>query len=287
VDPKEFASLYNGTQQQPGGSVQPLQPTGGLQPGPSSKPAAVREQPPPVVDNIQPQQVNLNPPQAVSSDGLIAILQQQQLDNKKMMEKQSEQQDKLLKLLENANNSQQNNSIPPATTTTSTTISAGRVGVLAPRNSENLALAGISLPPMLRIEGDLSTIDMSKMKTKLKSGRNWTGEAVATVMEPWPQQYLDRLLTTPVTHSKLSIPQYYCGSITKIFAEMEPSLRGSRVENQIKFLMFLSKQALLSPWEDILSLSDSFYCALEQSTVSWDSWPTIQTWWDCSVDSLR
>jgi hypothetical protein len=158
---------------------------------------------------------------------------------------------------------------------------------MAPRNAENLALAGVSLPPMLRIEGDLMTIDMSKMKAKLKSGRNWTGESVASVMEPWPQQYLDRLLTSPVTHSKMSLPQYFCGSITKIFAEMDPSLHGSRVENQIKFLMFLSKQSLLSPWEDILSLSDSFYCALEQSTVLWDSWPTIQMWWDHSVDSLR
>jgi hypothetical protein len=106
-------------------------------------------------------------------------------------------------------------------------------------------------------------------------------------MEPWPQQYLDRLLTSLVTHSKMTLPQYFCGSITKIFAKMDPTLCGSRVENQIKFLMFLSKQSLLSPWEDILSMSDSFYCALEQSTVSWDSWLTIQTWWDCSVDSLR
>jgi hypothetical protein len=200
-----------------------------------------------------------------------------------MMERQSVHQEKLMKLLENT----QNNSIPAATMMTSTTITAGRVGVLAPRNSENLALAGISLPPMLRIEGDLTTIDMSKMKSKLKSGRNWTGEAVATVMEPWPQQYLDRITTTPVIHSKLSLAQYFCGSVTKIFAELEPSLRGSRVENQIKFLMYLSKQTLLSPWEDILTLSDSFYCALEQNTVSWESWPSIQTWWVQSVDALH
>jgi hypothetical protein len=51
--------------------------------------------------------------------------------------------------------------------------------------------------------------------------------------------------------------------------------------------MFLSKQSLLSPWEDILAMSDSLYSSLEQGTVSWDSWPSIQTWWDRSVDSLR
>jgi hypothetical protein len=214
----------------------------------------------------------------------MAMLCQQQQDQKAMMEKQSEHQEKLMKLLEA---SQQFNTIPTATTTTSTTITAGRVGVLAPRNSENLAMAGISLPPMLRIEGDYATIDMSKMKSKLKSGRNWSGEAVATVMEPWPQQYLDRIVTAPVTHSKLTLPQYFCGSITKIFAELDPTLRGSRVENQVKFLMYLSKQSLLSPWDDILALSDSFYCALEQNTVSWENWPAIQTWWVQSVDSLR
>jgi hypothetical protein len=51
--------------------------------------------------------------------------------------------------------------------------------------------------------------------------------------------------------------------------------------------MFLSKQSLISPWEDILVMSDTFYSAVEQSTVSWDSWPSIQTWWDRLVDSLR
>jgi hypothetical protein len=51
--------------------------------------------------------------------------------------------------------------------------------------------------------------------------------------------------------------------------------------------MFISKQSLLSPWEDILVMSDSLYSSLEQNTVSWDSWSSIQTWWDRSVDSIR
>ena len=106
-------------------------------------------------------------------------------------------------------------------------------------------------------------------------------------MEPWPQQYLDRIVTTPVPHSKLTSNQYFCGSITKIFAELDPSLRGSRAENQIKFLMLVSKQTLLSPWEDILMLSDSFYCAVEQNSVTWESWSSIQSWWDRSMEALR
>jgi hypothetical protein len=282
LDPVDFANLYNETKKT---TTKPPQPTGGLQSGQSTGPTPVVDPAPVDDDHVHPGDPAI--PQMASNGTLIAMLQQQQLDQKRMMERQAEHQDKLMKLIENSNKVIQNNSIPAATATTSTTITAGRVSVLAPRNTENLALAGISLPPMLRIEGDLSTIDMSKMKSKLKSGRNWSGEAVATVMEPWPQQYLDRILTTPVAHSKLSLSQYYCGSITKIFAELEPSLRGSRVENQVKFLMYLSKQALVSPWEDILSLSDSFYCALEQNTVSWESWPTIQTWWVQSVDALR
>ena len=267
-------------QPQPGSSLPVLTPPQGqqLQVGVQQQ-APVQPQP----GYGQPQSVP-TPPQDGSSAPWLAILQQQQV----MMDRQTAQQDRLLKLLEAAQNksshpeSNQDPS-PPA----SSGLSAGRVGVIAPRNAENLALAGVSLPPMLRIEGDLATIDMAKMKTKLRSGRHWAGEAVASVMEPWPQQYLDRLLTTPVPHNKLTLPQYFCGSITKIFSELDPSLRGSRVENQVKLLMLLSKQSLLSPWEDILALSDSLYCSLEQSSVSWDSWPSIQTWWDRSVDSLR
>jgi hypothetical protein len=149
LDPKDFANLYNETQKKQEEQQKPLQSTGGLQPGPGTEPAPVVDPPPVVPNNIQPNPVNSNTPQMVSQDTLIAMLQQQQLDQKRMMDRQSEHQDKLMKLLENSNKVQQNNSIPPATMTTSTNITAGRVGVLAPRNSENLALAGISLPPML------------------------------------------------------------------------------------------------------------------------------------------
>jgi hypothetical protein len=273
LDPLEFAALYNETKKKtPAG---PVLPVASLPPVSETETVAEVAV---VPDNVPRASDNLP-----ASNALMAMLYQNQQDQKAMMERQDAHQEKLMKLLE----ANQLNAIPTATTTTSTTITAGRVGVQAPRNSQNLALAGISLPPMLRIEGDYATIDMSKMKSKLKSGRHWTGEAVATVMEPWPQQYLDRIVTAPVTHNKLTLPQYFCGSITKIFSELDPTMRGSRVENQVKFLMYMSKQALLSPWDDILALSDSFYSALEQNTVSWENWPAIQTWWVQSLDSLR
>jgi hypothetical protein len=278
LDPLEFAALYNETKKKsPPGPILPV-----ASPPPETGTENVEEVavvPDNVVPNTGPTASNDRP----TSDDLMAMLYKQQQDQNKLMKQQAEHQDKLMKLLE----ANQLNAIPTATTTTSTTITAGRVGVQAPRNSQNLALAGISLPPMLRIEGDYATIDMSKMKSKLKSGRHWTGEAVATVMEPWPQQYLDRIVTAPVTHDKLTLPQYFCGSITKIFSELDPTMRGSRVENQVKFLMYMSKQALLSPWDDILALSDAFYSALEQNTVSWENWSAIQTWWVQSLDSLR
>ena len=265
VDPQQFANQVPGVErQQPGGSQQQQH---------------VSQQSP----GVQPQASN--PPPQDSSAALVLLLQQQQANHKEMMDQQAAQQDRLLKILE----SSQDRSVAPETTLadtpTSSSLSTGRVGVIAPRNAENLAAAGISLPPMLQIQGDLSTIDMSRMKAKLKSGRNWAGEAVASVMEPWPQQYLDRLVTAPVPHNKMSALQYFCGSITKVFSELDPSLRGSRVENQIRFLMFLSKQSLLSPWEDIIALSDSFYCALEQNSISWESWTSIQTWWDRKMGS--
>jgi hypothetical protein len=274
LDPLEFAALYKETKQK--SPPEPVLPTGSLPP--TSGTETVADVADVVIVN---ESVPAMPDVLTASDALMVMLCKQQQDQKTMMEKQAEHQDQLLKLLE----ANQQNSIPTATTTT--TITAGRVGVQAARNSHNLALAGISLPPMLRIEGDLSTIDMSKMKSKLKSGRHWTGEAVATVMEPWPQQYLDRIVQAPVTHNKLTLPQYFCGSITKIFSELDPTMRGSRVENQVKFLMYMSKQSLLSPWDDILALSDSFYSALEQSTVSWENWTAIERWWVQSLDSLR
>jgi hypothetical protein len=278
VNPQQFADLHqgrDGRQEQPGENQQqhPQQ----LHPIPVGQQAAVGGGLQ-VTGGQLPVQGEIT--EQVQQDGssavLLNILHQQQANHMEMVDRQGAQQDKLLTLLENLHKQNPVQGSTNGTPSTSSSMSTGRVGVMAPHNAENLALTGVSLPPMLHIEGDLTTIDMSKMKVKLKSGRNWMGESVTSVMEPWPQQYLDRLLTTPITHDKMSFSQHFCGSVTKIFSEMDPSLRGSRVENQIKLLMFLSKQSLLSPWEDILAMSDSFYSTVEQSTVSWDSWPSIQ-----------
>ena len=131
-------------------------------------------------------------------------------------------------------------------------------------------------------------MDLSKVKNKLKTGEHRTGDTLIYDMVGWPQDFVNKLYAAPVAHGKLTPQLYFSGTINGFLADLEPEVAAiSNIENKLKFLSSLANQALISPWEDILALSASFYRSLEQKALSWDDMGAIQTWWDRSLDSLK
>jgi hypothetical protein len=98
-----------------------------------------------------------------------------------MAVRQDQQHERLLTLLENRRRS------TPAQTYTVTTITqsdipaAGIVSIIPPRNYVNLAMAGISLPPMLRFEGRIMALDTKSLRSDLDSS---THEILEEASEP-------------------------------------------------------------------------------------------------------
>lgn len=173
-------------------------------------------------------------------------------------------------------------------TGTDPTAVPGRMALARVPNKVNAAYLGVQVPPLLYVDGDLESIDMSKIRNKLKSGENETRENVVYKKVGWPQQYLHPLyvVNAPV-HSKLSPLQYLSGTVNKLLAELDTNLAGTVIENQLKFVANLANQAHVTDWEDILAISATFYKALERGAISWDDWGSIQVWWERSLDALK
>ena len=224
-------------------------------------------------------------------DQMIQLMKQQQEMHQQQQELHQQQQDRLLAILEKGQGLQPSSS-SSVSATASTTLSSvpakGRVAVQTPRNSLNLAAAGICLPPQKFIDGDMSTVNLADMKYEIKSGASRTKEPRAAFEEFWPHEYVDKLVQPVVVpHKSLSPRLFYSGLITKMFSELDPAIRGSYSENQLHFAMEVSKLALVMPWEEIIAITNSFFCALEQRAINWESWERLDTWLRKATDSLR
>ena len=51
--------------------------------------------------------------------------------------------------------------------------------------------------------------------------------------------------------------------------------------------MEVSKLAMVMPWAEVITITNSFFCALEQRAINWESWERLDTWLRKATDSLR
>ena len=123
-------------------------------------------------------------------------------------------------------------------------------------NPQNAEYVGMALPTMYTVEGDIRTLDMSKVKNKFKTGEFSSGEQNAIHYEPWPSHCINKMfLPNPPINSKLNPIQYFSGSLNKICSSISPDQRGSVTENQLLFLSNIASQALIYKWEDVIARS--------------------------------
>jgi hypothetical protein len=106
----------------------------------------------------------------ISSEAtLLKIISMQQEQNAAMAERQNQQHERLLTLLEDRRRHTPARTVTVTTVTQSSEPVAGTVTIIPPRNYDNLAIAGVSLPPMFRLEGRITTLAMDAMKSDLDS----------------------------------------------------------------------------------------------------------------------
>ena len=166
--------------------------------------------------------------------------------------------------------------------------SRGRIGILPNMNPDAAREAGATLGPLYALVGDLSTMDMTSAKHKLKSGMNPADRDEVLITEQWPNEFLPRMLMKgKVNHGDLNEVKMAYGLFAKIYCESPRELRGTPLINKIRIAMALYRVALVSPWADVLALDQALFQALERRAVSWDSWPDLELWWTQTIDMMR
>ena len=164
----------------------------------------------------------------------------------------------------------------------------GKFGVANRVNPEADREIGATLPNQYGLFGDLSNVDVSSIKNKIKSGENGDDYNDILFKEIWVNQFLNRQMLGNVKHCELDIGKFALGFVTKIYCDMPHSVRGTPYFNMTKILMLLLRLAVTGvAWQDVLDIDRSLFKALERRQVSWESWSDLEIWWKQALDTLE
>ena len=165
----------------------------------------------------------------------------------------------------------------------------GRITLVSMPNLQNARAAGISLQPLMRIEGNPDTLDISKLKRKLVSGEENANDMGVLEQVYWPAHCLNRdWHQGPLPYNRnLTIAQYVSGSINKFSGELPEELTDSVTDVKLKFLGRLMLYSMQLPWSEILHISAQFYKGLERRTRTWSNWPEILAWLEIARDAAQ
>lgn len=168
-------------------------------------------------------------------------------------------------------------------------------------NEPNAQLLGIHPGPVRKFEGDVSTVDMSKMKKQLTSGENRYGNAGVLWEHRWPHHLLSTIAVPnpPGKHADLSERQFFSGFVNKILVEMplndsvdasNPANAWGKVqetENKLRFMAHIANLSHNVAWPHVLEVAAGFFRALEQMQQTWASWSNIEIWLERAGRNIR
>ena len=152
-------------------------------------------------------------------------------------------------------------------------VEKGRVALVEPRNAVALGLSGVTLGSQYGVEGDVSSVDLSKKGKLLNSGRDPSVQLKAIVAEVWPNEYLHPVIwNSLVKYENLTLVSFVVGFVTKAFAEFDPARTGSRDHNLLRILMELLKVVETHSFADAHKLGECLFSGLERGTLKWEDW---------------
>jgi hypothetical protein len=157
-------------------------------------------------------------------------------------------------------------------------------------NPQNTAWAGISLMPLCQVEGDISQIDVSRMKRKLVSNECSTGQIGVAREVRWLQMCLNHALCPNgiPKHKKLTQTQWFSGMSNLILTEMDPTKSSdASVLHMIKHLSRVASLALSLPWSECLKFSAVLFRNLEAANIEWSDWERIEGLHNSALESIR
>ena len=213
--------------------------------------------------------------------------EERQLREREMAAQQASQQAILFALAGRSETPGAQSQVPPAILDIINP-TRGKFGVANRVNPEADREIGATLPNQYGLFGDLSNVDVSSIKNKIKSGENGDDDNDILFKEIWVNQFLNRQMLGNVKHCELDIGKFALGFVTKIYCDMPHSVRGTPYFNMTKILMLLLRLAVTGvAWQDVLDIDRSLFKALERRQVSWESWSDLEIWWKQALDTLE
>ena len=164
--------------------------------------------------------------------------------------------------------------------------SRGKFGIAPRVNPQADKAAGLILPAQYGLFGDLTSVDISNAKNKIKSGKDANDDDEIVFKEIWPNQFLNRMLCGKVKHHQLDHLRFCLGFVQKIFCDMPGEAVGTPYHNMTRVLIMLLKLAVHTSWPDVLAVNEALFMAMERRTLTWLSWPDIKMWWDEAMATM-
>ena len=158
----------------------------------------------------------------------------------------------------------------------------GRARLIPIANMQNAQRVGISLAPKQALSGDYSQCDLTKLKRKLVSGRNSSGDQGIVQEHHWPHHCLSKNAIpknkVPKDVSNMTQMMFCGGMVNKILAETPSNLLPPEVENKMLFTSRIIDLAFKVNWPHVVEIVACFFDSLERAQQSWEDWASIDAW---------
>ena len=165
---------------------------------------------------------------------------------------------------------------------------SGKINIQPVPNLVNAQFTGMSMAPLMQLDGDLNSVDMSKVKRKLVSGETNGGSSGIIKEIRWTHHCVSKVShPQPVQHSKQNPQVFFSGCFNKLLSEFPQSQSGSALENKMKYMSRLADLSINDPWENILTINAAMFRALEQGHMNWSCWSTIELWLERTISHMR
>ena len=235
------------------------------------------------------------PPPATDTTSTLAWMMQQmelnRAEERRMREREQAQQlanqNALLMALAGRQVHPDGHSSVPASLEELMNPTRGKFGIANRINPEADKESGATIPAQYGLFGDLSNVDISSAKNKIKSGENGGDDDAILFKEAWPNQFLNRQQLGIVKHQEMDIGKFALGFITKIYCDMPATVKGTPFHNMTKILIYLLRLSITCAWDDVLAIDRSLFQALERRQISWASWPDLEEWWKQALATLE
>lgn len=166
--------------------------------------------------------------------------------------------------------------------------SSGRARVDPVRNTGNAALLGVQPNPLLAMVGDMSKMDMSKVRKNMSSGENTSGAGFVIRQHHWPHQLLSHMCpNVPGKHAGLTQLQFFSGMCNKMLLETLPEDFNPILQNQLRFTAFIANMSHTANWQQVLEVAAMFFRSLEQAQNSWTDWRSIEEFLERAQSQVR